>query len=82
MEQVQIGYWEMNIWKVNEFNFFNEEVEEFTSRESQSLANVRVPSYLKQNTFAYCLWDISRLCIQFFIRHGDLLLVKDKYICG
>ena len=32
MEQVQIGYWEMNIWKVNEFNFFNEEVEEFTSR--------------------------------------------------
>ena len=28
MEQIQIEYWEMDIWKVNEFNFLNEEVEE------------------------------------------------------
>ena len=24
-------YWEMDIWKVNDFNFLNEDVEEFTS---------------------------------------------------
>ena len=34
----------------NEVNFLNEEVdEEFTSRPSQSLDNVRSPSYLKKN---------------------------------
>ena len=32
MEQIQMEYWEMDIWKVNEFNFFNEEVEKFISR--------------------------------------------------
>ena len=32
MEQVQIKYWEMGIWIVNEFNFLNEEVKEFRSR--------------------------------------------------
>ena len=37
-------YWEMDIEKVNEFNFLNEEVEEYTSRWSQSLINVRIPS--------------------------------------
>ena len=37
--------------KVNEFNFFNEEVEVFTRRWSQSLINVGSPSYLKQNHF-------------------------------
>ena len=45
MEQLQIEYWEMDIWKVNEFNFLNEEVEEFTSRWSQNLVNVTSPSY-------------------------------------
>ena len=25
MEQIQMEYWEMNVWKVNEFNFLNEE---------------------------------------------------------
>ena len=45
----------MDIEKVNEFNFLNEEVEEFTSRLSQNLANVRSPSYFKQNNFEYCL---------------------------
>ena len=37
----------MDIEKVNEFNL-NEEVEEIMSRWSQSLVNVRSPSYLKQ----------------------------------
>ena len=48
-------YWEMDIWKVNEFIFLNEEVEEFTSRWSQSVVNVRSPCYLKQKSFKYCL---------------------------
>ena len=34
-EQVQMEYREMNIWKVNEFNFLNEEVEEFKQVESK-----------------------------------------------
>ena len=29
MEQVQMEYWEMDIEKVNEFNFLDEEAEEF-----------------------------------------------------
>ena len=29
MEQVQMEYRKMDIWKVNEFNFFVEEVEEY-----------------------------------------------------
>ena len=28
MEQVRMEYWEIDIWKVNGFNFLNEEVEE------------------------------------------------------
>ena len=32
LEQIQMEYWEMDIWKGNEYNFFNEEVEKFTSR--------------------------------------------------
>ena len=45
----------MSIWKVNEFNFLNEEVEKFTIRWSQNLVNVRSPSYLKQKALEYCL---------------------------
>ena len=47
----------MDIEKVNEFNVlsFSEEVQDFTSRWSQNLVNVRSPSYLKQKTFEYCL---------------------------
>ena len=45
----------MDIEKVNEFNFLNEEVEEFTSRWSENLVNVRSSSYLKQKTFEFCL---------------------------
>ena len=55
MEQVQIENSEMDIWKVNEFNFLNEEVEKFSNRWSPNLLNVRSPSYLKQKTFQYCL---------------------------
>ena len=55
LEQVQMEYREMDIWKVNEFNFLNEEVEDFTSRWSQNLVNVRSPSYLKQKIVEYCL---------------------------
>ena len=43
-------YWEMDIWKVNEFNFLNEDVDEFTSMQSQNLVNVSSPRYLKQKT--------------------------------
>ena len=45
----------MNIWKVNEFNFLNEEVKEFTSRWSKNLIKLRSPRYLKQKSFEYCL---------------------------
>ena len=41
MEQLQMEYWEMVIWKVNEFNFLNEAVEEFTNRWNQNLVNVK-----------------------------------------
>ena len=40
----------MDIWKVNKFNFINEEVEEFTNSWNQNLVNLRSPSYLKQET--------------------------------
>ena len=53
MEQVQMAYWEMDTWKVTEFNFFNENVEKFTSRWSQNLVNVRNPSNLKQYIYIY-----------------------------
>ena len=45
---MQMEYWQMDIQKVNELNFLNEEVEEFMSRWSQSFVNVRSPNYLKQ----------------------------------
>ena len=41
IEQVQTEYWETDIWKVNEFNFLNEEVEKFSNRWSPNLLNVR-----------------------------------------
>ena len=44
----------MDFKKVNEFNFLNE-VEEFMSRWSQSLLNLRSSSYLKQKTLGYSL---------------------------
>ena len=44
----------MDIEKVSEFNFLNEEIEEFTSSWNQTLVNVRGPSYLKRKIFEYC----------------------------
>ena len=60
-------YWEMDIWKVNDVHFLNEEVEELMSRWNQNLVNIRSPTSLKQKTFEYCSWDINRSYIQFFI---------------
>ena len=48
MEQLQMEYLDMGFEKVKKFNFLNEEVDEFMSRWSRSLVNVRSPSYLKQ----------------------------------
>ena len=45
----------MDIWKVNEFNFVNGEVEEFTSKWRKNLVDLRSPSYVKEKTFEYCL---------------------------
>ena len=53
----------MDIKKVNELNFLNEETKEIVSRWNQNLFNVRSPSYLTQKIFKYCLRDISRLDI-------------------
>ena len=44
-------YSEMNIWKVNEFHFLDRKVDEFTSRWSQNMENLRRPSYLKKKAF-------------------------------
>ena len=66
-------YWEMNIWKVNEFNYLSEEVEEFTSKCCQNLVNVRNHSYLKQKTFEYFLWGINYIFI-FPFGHGDMVM--------
>ena len=40
MDQIRMKYWEMDVWKVNEFNVLNEEVEECTSSWIQNLVNV------------------------------------------
>ena len=48
MEEVEMEYAEMDIWKLNEFNFLDRKVDEFTSRWSQNLVNLRRPSYLKK----------------------------------
>ena len=54
-------YWEMPVWKVNEFSFLNKEVEEFTSKWSQNLVNVRNLGYLKQKILEYCLWGKNKI---------------------
>ena len=41
----------MGIWKANECNFLNVEAEEFTSKCSKNLVNLRSPRYLKEKTF-------------------------------
>ena len=65
----------MDIWKVNGFNFLNQEVGEFTSKWSKNLVNLSSLSYLKEKTLEYCLRGINRLHIQLFFGDGDVLLV-------
>ena len=77
MEQVQMGYWEMDIEKVNKFNFLNEKVEEFKSSWSQSLVSVK--SHLKPKSFEYCLWGIN-IIFNFSFKHSDVLLLWVKYM--
>ena len=62
MEQV------IDIEKVNEFNFLNEEVEELASRRSQSLVNARSSSYLRQKNFDFVYEGITRLYFQLFVQ--------------
>ena len=64
-------YWEMDYWKVNEFNILNEKVEAFSDQSSPNLVNVRSPSYLKKKTFKYCLWGIAYV-FSFSFWHGDM----------
>ena len=52
----------MDIWKVNKFNFSNEEVQEFISRWNQNLINIKGPSYLKQKK----IWIL-------FMRHKQIM---------
>ena len=61
MDQVQMEYWGIDIWKVNRFRFLNEEFEEVTSRCSQNLVNVRCPSHFKQKKLHTWL-HVSCLC--------------------
>ena len=80
-EQVQMEYWEMDTAKVNAFNFLNDEVEEFTNRWSQSLVNVRSPSYLKQKKFSNIVYEVSTDYIfSFSLEHSGVLLVWVKYM--
>ena len=46
MGQVQAEYGEIDIWKVNEFKFLNEEFEEFTGSRIQDLVDLRSASNL------------------------------------
>ena len=53
MEQVELEYCKMDIWKVNEFNSLNKKVEEFTSRSNKNLVHLKTHLYLKEKTFEY-----------------------------
>ena len=72
MVQVQMEYWYMDIWKVIEFNFLNEEVEEFTSRLSQNLVNIRNPSYLKQKNIRILFMRNKQIIYSAF--HSEMLM--------
>ena len=75
MEQVQIEYWETDIWKVNEFNFLNEEVEEFSNRWSPNLVNVRSANYLKQKNSQNSLLRIDYI-YSFSFWHGEKVWIN------
>ena len=72
MEQVRMAYWEMDIRKINEFTFLNEKVEEFTSRWSQNLVNLRSPRYLLEKTFEYFLRGKQQIIYSIF--HSDMVM--------
>ena len=72
MEQVQMECWAIDISKVNRFSFLNEEVEEFTSRCSQNLVNVRSSTYSKQKNLHTWL----SICIMYM--SWIMLLMHDK----
>ena len=66
--QMQSYFWSVfSCIRTENRDLLNDEVEEFMSRWSQSLINVRSPSYLKQKTFDYCLC-VKILHSRFFIR--------------
>ena len=75
MKQVQMECWEMGIWKVNVFNFLNEEVQEFTSRSGQKLVNVRI------RTVSFIIfWDFSIFYQIFFlppVKRWAIITYKD-----
>ena len=81
MEQVQIENSEMDIWKVNEFNFLNEEVEKFSNRWIPYLVNARSPSYLKQKTFQYCLWCVDYI-FSFSFWHDEGFWINFLIVIG
>ena len=72
MVQVQMEYWYMDIWKVIKFNFLNEEVEEFTSRLSQNLVNIRNPSYLKQENIRILFMRNKQIIYSAF--HSEMVM--------
>ena len=59
----------MDIWKVNDFNFLNEEAEEFSNRWSRYLVNVRSPSYLKKKPSNI----VCEAYIIYLVFHSDMV---------
>ena len=74
--QIQIEYWEIDICKVNKLDFLIEEVEEFTSRWSQNVVNIRSPSFKKPLNIVYKAQ--TDYTFSFSFGHGYVLLVWVK----
>ena len=75
----------MDIWKVNEFTFLNEEVEEFTNRWSKNLVNVKCPSSLKKKNHQI-LFMRQKQIIVYSVFHSDMVIyckcmVRYIHIC-
>ena len=75
-------YWEMDIWKVNQFNFLNEEVEQFTSRWNQKMVNIRSLATWNKKPLNNVYETWADYIFSFSLGHGDGLLVWVKYIHG
>ena len=65
MEQLEMEYQEIDIWKVNEFNFLNEKVEEFSS--SQNLVNLRSPSCLMKKNLSILFMRYKQIIYSVFL---------------